>query len=69
MSRNGHFFLYAKFTVCKIVQGASFTCHSLVADSLTIGGGATAAAVPEPGSLILLMAGFASFGLWRWRRG
>jgi hypothetical protein len=55
----------------QLVEGATFTCHSVVADSLKIGGsisGVSVTAVPEPGSLILLLGGVMFFGIWRSRR-
>jgi hypothetical protein len=43
----------------QVGNGASLTCNSLIADTLSIGSG-NAAAVPEPGTLSLLAAGLAA---------
>jgi hypothetical protein len=58
----------------QLVDGATLTCNSLVADSLKIGGVAGVAvsaapvtAVPEPGALILLLSGAMFFGVSRLR--
>ncbi len=52
----------------QVTQGATFTCQSLVAGSLTIGTSTVASAVPEPGSAALFLLGVALFGFWRFRR-
>jgi hypothetical protein len=53
----------------QLVDGATLNCSSLVANSLKIGGnissipGIPAIAVPEPGSVVLLLSGLVFFGL------